>query len=329
MPFTPAFAAFLIVSAVAAAWVYTDYRARADGARWERVAWWLGTLLALPIFLPIYLIAARPPGHLVRCPSCGRPTVAHRAACRHCGNAIAFEPAPGMWGLGEVVGIALVFMLALPLIAAALGVENAPSLTTLSAFGLAQNLLFMALTTYVVRTRYGLPLADLGVRLDRWTVWLAAGLIIGGLAIPLSVQVEKAAIILVGLIVGPGRAEAMAEQEHLSDVLAGILRGPLTPAELGWILLLVGVIVPIGEELFFRGFVYGTLRRWGVGLATALSAVLFAAVHQQIVHALPIFVLGAVLAVLYERTRSLVGPIAVHAVNNVVAILSLLYGWGI
>lgn len=329
MPFSPGIAAFVIVSALAAAWVYIDYRARGDGPLWERIAWWLGTLLALPIFLPIYLIAARPPGRIVRCPSCGRPTVTHRAACRHCGNAIAFEPSPAIWGLGEVVGISLVFMLALPVIAAALGLESTPSLAALSAFALAQNVLFVALAAYVVRGRYGLPLAALGIHRDRWPLWLAVGIVAGGLAIPVSVQVENLSIVLVGLVVGRGRAEAMAEQEHLSDLLAGILRGPLSAVQLGWILLLVCVVVPIGEEIFFRGFVYGTLRRWGVAMATGLSAVFFAAVHQQVVHFLPIFVLGVILALLYERTRSLVGAVAVHAVNNVVAILSLLYGWNI
>lgn len=329
MPFSPGIAAFVIVSALAAAWVYIDYRARGDGPLWERIAWWLGTLLALPIFLPIYLIAARPPGRIVRCPSCGRPTVTHRAACRHCGNAIAFEPSPAIWGLGEVVGISLVFMLALPVIAAALGLESTPSLAALSAFALAQNVLFVALAAYVVRGRYQLPFAALGIDRERWPLWLVVGLVAGGLAIPVSVQVENLSIVLVGLVVGRGRAEAMAEQEHLSDLLAGILRGPLTAVQLGWILLLVCVVVPIGEEIFFRGFVYGALRRWGVAMATGLSAMFFAAVHQQVVHFLPIFVLGVILALLYERTRSLVGAVAVHAVNNVVAILSLLYGWNI
>lgn len=329
MPFAPGYVVFIAISALAAAWVHIDYRSRADGALWERIAWWLGTLLALPIFLPIYLIAARPPGRLVRCPSCRRLTVAHRATCRHCGSAIAFEPSPKIWGLGEVVGISLVFMLTLPVIAAALGLEGTPSLADLSAFAVAQNLLFVALVTYVVRMRYGLPLADLGIRPDRWTLWLAVGLLAGGLSIPVSIEVERLAIVLVGLVTGRGRADAMAEQEHLTDPLTNILQGPLSAVQLGWILLLVCVLVPIGEELFFRGFLYGTLRRWGAGIATVLSAVFFAAVHQQVVHFLPIFVLGVILALLYDRTRSLVGPVVVHAVNNLIAILSLLYGWGI
>ena len=325
--------AFLIlvtaVSAAAATWVYVDYRARATGSRWERVAWWLGTLLALPIFLPVYLIAARPPGRLIRCPSCGRPTLAHRAACRHCGTPVAFEPSPEIWGLGEVIGLGLVFMLALPVIAGAVGVAPVPTLGQLSVFAIAQNLLFIGLTVYVVRKRYRLPLDRLGLRGDRWPLWLLGGAVFGAASIPLSVGAESAAVALIGAIVGRGRAEAMAEQEHLTDVLTGILQRPLTPTQIVWIVLLVCVLVPIGEEMFFRGFVYGTLRRWGVAAAAVLSALFFAAVHQQVVHFLPIALLGVILAVLYERTGSLLPAVIVHAANNLVAVLGALYKWNI
>jgi len=329
VPFAPGFAAFLIGSALAATWVHLDHRARADGPRWERVAWWLGTLLALPIFLPIYLLAARPPGHLVRCPACGRPTVAHRAACQHCGNAIAFEPAPRIWGLGEVVGIGVVFMLALPVIAAALRLDDVPSLGELSVFAVAQNGLFVGLIVYVVRARYRLPLAAVGIRAERWPLWAAAGILAGGVSIPISMQAEELAITVIGLVVGRPAAEQMARQEHASDVLTGILQGPLTAAQLAWILVLVCALVPVGEELFFRGFVYGTLRRWGVAAAVGLSALFFAAVHQQLVHFLPIFLLGVILALLYERTGSLVPAVIVHAINNLVAILAVLRHWNI
>ena len=329
VPFSPGFVVFLFISTAAAAWVFHDYGSRTEGSRWERLAWLLGTLLALPIFLPIYLIAARPPGRLARCPSCGRPTVTHRAACRHCGNAIAFEPPPRIWGLGEVVGIALVFMITLPVVAAALGIQSTPSLVELSGLALAQNLMFIGLTLYVVRMRYQLPLADLGVRVERWPAWAAAGLLIGALSIPVSTQVEELSIALISLFIGRGSAEQMAEQEHLSDVLTGILQDPISMPEFAWILFLVCVLVPIGEEIFFRGFIYGTLRRWGLATAVVLSALFFSAVHQQIVHSLPIFVLGVVLAVVYERTRSLLPSMVIHAVNNVVAILSVFYGWNI
>lgn len=323
------FAISAAVAAAAATWVSFDYRARAPGSRWERVAWWLGTLLALPIFLPIYLIAARPLGRLIRCPSCRRPTLAHRAACQHCGTPIAFETAPEIWGLGEVIGLGLVFMLSLPLIAGEVGVGRVPTLGQLSVFAIVQNLLFIGLTVYVVRQRYRLPLERLGLRVNRWPVWLFGGAVFGAASIPLSVAAESAAVALIGAIVGRARAEAMAEQEHLTDVLTGILQQPLTTTQIVWIVVLVCVLVPIGEEMFFRGFVYGTLRRWGVAAGAVLSALFFAVVHQQVVHFLPIALLGVILAVIYERTGSLLPAMVVHAANNLVAVLGALYRWNI
>ncbi len=328
-PPPPEVLVFLAISAAAATWVSIDYRARADGSRWERVAWWLGTLVALPIFLPIYLVAARPTGHLIHCPSCGRPTLVHRAACRHCGTPIAFEPPPQVWGLGEVIGLSLVFLFTLPVVAAAVGVEGPPTLGQLSVFAVAQNLLFIGLTIYVVRQRYRLPLDRLGLRASRWPQWVAGGAVVGAVTVPLSLAAEWVAVVLIGTFLGRPRVEAMAEQEHLSDVLTGILQDPLTTVQIVWVLALVCVLVPIGEEMFFRGLVYGTLRRWGVTAATVLSALLFAAVHQQVVHFLPIALLGVVLALLYERTGSLLPAVIVHAANNMVAVLGALYNWNI
>jgi len=329
VPLSPDLALFLIVSALAATWVHVDYRSRTDGPMWERVAWWLGTLVALPVFLPIYLVAARPPGRLVRCPSCGRPTLAHRAGCRHCGNAIAFEPAPRLWGLSEVVGISIVFILTLALVAQTLGVGLQVSLPELVAFTTLQNALFIGLTLYVARVRYRLPAASLGLRAKRWPLWTAGGLVAGVLSVPVSSRSEDLAIAIMTYFTGRARAEAMAEQEHLRDVLTSILQGPLTTGQIAVIFLLVCALVPVGEELFFRGFVYGALRRWGLPLANFLSAFFFAAVHQQVVHFLPIFLLGIILAWLYERTGSLLPSMLVHALNNAVAILGTLYGWDI
>lgn len=320
---------FLLLSAVAGWWVYADSRKRLGQGRWEVVAWSLGTVLALPIFLPIYLIAARPLGHLTVCSNCGWSTPSHRAICLHCGNAIAFDSPPAMWGLGEVIGLAIVFMVSLPVIAASVGIGRHPSLREISAFAIAQNLLFAALTVYVVRYRYRLALPALGIRFARWPTMGLLGLVVGAATIPTSIVAERVAVSALGAILGRARADAMASAEHARDVVMGVLRGPITMTEIALVIVLVCLVVPLGEEIFFRGFVYGALRQWGTTLALALSATFFAAVHQQAVHFLPIFVLGLILAIVYERTQSLLPGVIVHAVNNLVAILTVLNGWNI
>jgi membrane protease YdiL (CAAX protease family) len=89
------------------------------------------------------------------------------------------------------------------------------------------------------------------------------------------------------------------------------------------LLVLLGVVVgPFCEELVFRGFLYGGLRtrlsRWP---AAILSAVLFALSHQMPVAAPGLFVLGLLLAALYERYRSLAVPLALHASFNLLVLL--------
>ena len=320
------FVVFAAVSALAAVWVWRDGQGRFPPPASEAWVWAAGTLVALPVFLPLYLLAARPAGRTVRCPACGRPTLSHRAACLHCLHPLAFDAPPDRWGLGEAVGVAVVFMVTLPVAAQALGV-GAASLGALSAMAVVQNVLFVALTLYVVRRRYRLPPEAVGLTREGWAQMAAAGMAVGAATIALSVGAERLAVWGIGLVVGPQRARAMADAEHARDVLAGILRGPLTGPELAWVVAMVCVLVPVGEEVFFRGLLYGALRWWSPAGAAAVSALYFAAVHQQVVHFLPIFLLGVILAVLYQRTGSLVGPAMVHGVNNLVAVLAILNNW--
>ncbi|OLC29753.1 MAG: hypothetical protein AUH31_06125 [Armatimonadetes bacterium 13_1_40CM_64_14] len=326
---------FIATSLAAAIWVWRDIRIRFPRRHEESGAWlWEallvgGTLVALPIFLPMYLIGARPVGAVTACPSCGRGTLSHRATCLHCGHPIAFEALPGSWGLGEVVGVVIAITVSLRVIAEGTGLNDLPPFTVLTVIGVAQNALFVLLVAYIVRRRYHQPLAAIGLTAQRWPWWSAVGVIVGAGMIPVSVAGERVAILVMGLFIGTARAEAIAASESANDILASVLRTPRSLLEVVWLLVLLCVLVPIGEEVFFRGFIYNTLRRWGWVWAVILSSVLFAAVHLQIVHFLPILLLGVVLAVLYQRTGSLVASMAVHGVNNLIAALAALYNWNI
>ncbi len=77
-----------------------------------------------------------------------------------------------------------------------------------------------------------------------------------------------------------------------------------------------GILAPVAEEVFFRGIVYGYLRRWGVGAAVLLSTALFAAFHPG--PAIPVtqIVGGVVFALAYEKEKSLMAPIVIHVAGN-------------
>jgi len=91
------------------------------------------------------------------------------------------------------------------------------------------------------------------------------------------------------------------------------------------LLIVVAFIGPIAEEVFFRGFLYSAFKKnWGILPALLLSSILFSVVHLQIFSFIPLLVIGWLLAYLFERTRSLLPAIFLHAIYNLILILILL-----
>jgi len=83
---------------------------------------------------------------------------------------------------------------------------------------------------------------------------------------------------------------------------------------------------PVLEEIFFRGFLYGVLKkRAGVFWGIFLSAAFFAYIHANLASFFPILCLGILLAYLYERTGSLIPSITVHAIHNSLSLAFLLF----
>lgn len=79
----------------------------------------------------------------------------------------------------------------------------------------------------------------------------------------------------------------------------------------------VCLIAPVVEEMLFRGILLRAfLERYPRGLAIAYSALFFGAAHLNIYQFVLAFGLGLLLGWLYERSRSLVPCIALHAALN-------------
>ncbi len=86
--------------------------------------------------------------------------------------------------------------------------------------------------------------------------------------------------------------------------------------------ILLAVLAPLVEELFFRGYVYQVFKKSvTVGWASVLSAGVFALFHFEFTVFVPLFLLGLILNWLFESTRSLWVPIAFHMANNAFAFL--------
>jgi CAAX protease family protein len=82
-------------------------------------------------------------------------------------------------------------------------------------------------------------------------------------------------------------------------------------------LAVLGLVVPLGEELMFRGLGFAALGRWAV----PGSAIGFAVAHGLISLIVPVLVAGIVLALVRSRTGSLWPGYATHASINLLGIL--------
>lgn len=105
--------------------------------------------------------------------------------------------------------------------------------------------------------------------------------------------------------------------------------GGITPALVA-VLLFVGVVLaPMWEEIVFRGALYGWLRRrFGIGFAATLSALLHALFHLDPAVIPALFAVFLVFALIYEWSSNLWAPILAHATNNTLSFLWVFWQLG-
>ncbi|HKB51155.1 MAG TPA: type II CAAX endopeptidase family protein [Solirubrobacterales bacterium] len=89
--------------------------------------------------------------------------------------------------------------------------------------------------------------------------------------------------------------------------------------------LLIVFAAPISEEICFRGMLFGGLRKRLPRLAAALiSALIFGGLHALtgLSAVPPLIAFGFILALLYEKTGSIVPGVILHMLNNSVALIA-------
>jgi membrane protease YdiL (CAAX protease family) len=98
------------------------------------------------------------------------------------------------------------------------------------------------------------------------------------------------------------------------------------PAKRIPIIILAIVIAPLAEEFFFRGFLYGVLKRYAGALpALVFTGVAFALIHLHVPSLLPLFLLACVLTLAYELSGSLLVPMAMHALFNAITLVGVFF----
>lgn len=120
------------------------------------------------------------------------------------------------------------------------------------------------------------------------------------------------------LLAGFGVQQDQAQQFPLADT--GVL-GRIA------IFVAAGLLAPVAEEVFFRGYVFRAITaRKGLARGLLYSSFLFGLVHLNLAAFLPIAVGALLLAVAYHRSGDLWTAIIAHAVNNIFAFSVLFFG---
>ena len=109
----------------------------------------------------------------------------------------------------------------------------------------------------------------------------------------------------------------MSSSAAYEEVVQDFFRGHLLAEVIG-----LGFIIPVAEELIFRGLMYSRMREiLPLRHAALLCSFCFALVHGNMVQGVFAFVLGILMIYLLERYHSLLAPILVHVVSNLLAVL--------
>jgi membrane protease YdiL (CAAX protease family) len=206
------------------------------------------------------------------------------------------------------VGFTLVSLIVAP-IAVAVGSRDDPAVFAASMVTtmLFDGALFGSAAVFSV-ARYRCSWGALGLgRLSTKEFWPGLGTAVAGQII---IAVYAGLVQLLGLdalLPGTNVPEGLFE-ERLVLPLAGVT---------------TVLVAPLAEETFFRGFVFGGLRRYGFFWAALVSGLLFSAAHANLGGLIPLTLVGMLFAWSYSRTGSLWTSIYAHFTFNLVSFVAL------
>lgn len=81
------------------------------------------------------------------------------------------------------------------------------------------------------------------------------------------------------------------------------------------------IVIPVLEELLYRGIIAGQLKLWyGSVVSTILSALFFGMFHFNIVQFLYAFIVGIALGLVYNKTQKLHLCMLIHGIINLIVV---------
>lgn len=183
-------------------------------------------------------------------------------------------------------------------------------------FSLLVNILACLYVVYIICVEHKQPLVSAGLILTNWKNDIRAGIKRYLIAIPI-LMTTGIVVDLISKLAG----SAPQQQEIVKRVL-----GEKSIPTLIFMITFGAIIAPVIEEFLFRGFLLTAMNKYfGRWKAILISSLVFASVHLNIHVFLQIFILGILLGYVFERTGSLVAPIAIHVIHNSATFAFLLY----
>jgi len=174
--------------------------------------------------------------------------------------------------------------------------------------------LIILLVIFWIKGRYKQSFQEVGLKTSRWLKDVGIGLIVGAGLLILSIGIITLYVLIFDYI--PKSFCGIGDDFSRAISFKSIL----------FPFILFTLIAPFSEELFFRGFVYSSLReRIGIKWAIIISALFFASVYGTIFGFLPLFLVSIVSAWLYERRESLIPCIVAHITISFIWALLLYY----
>jgi uncharacterized protein len=221
--------------------------------------------------------------------------------------------APATIATGFAVGLMGNIVVAIAAAAAGASIAH-PTPAVLLFEDLVFDLSFVVAAIYFARLQGSASPADFGFRRVAWKLGIGAFLA-AGVSYYVVTDIYS---VLVHL--------------HGTDKLPSELGVSKSTAALVGAAIFVCVAAPIAEEFFFRGFIFGALRHWririggrefGTWLAAIVTGILFGLAHTGSAssqYLIPLGFLGFVLCLVRWRTGSLYPCMALHSVNNSLAL---------
>jgi uncharacterized protein len=219
-----------------------------------------------------------------------------------------------------LIGVAAIFLLGFTVFGLTIRLATAdiqdvfqPSILLSLSLAFLESIALVGSVYLLGLRRRGLSWQDIGLR-HLSPNWLMGVIAISIIVIPLSGLISALIMLILNRPLENPQLEFLIPEGFTWTGAVGML-------------VLGGIAVPFAEEVFFRGVLYKWIRQhWGLWPGVLISSLIFGLVHIDIAVAGAAFVLGIILALIYEYSRSLWSAVLVHAINNSVKI-ALLYAF--